>query len=92
MEAIANSYGNHAYLPASSLPQALGILSRLADVGLVSLRTPRNVSMSFRASRAGGGGARPLVSLAIEEVTVLVALEETHLEHLELARKYLSRS
>ena len=89
MEAIANSYGN-AYLPAISLPQALGILSRLADVGLVFLRTPHNASMSFRASLAGSGGAWPLVSLAMEDVTLLVALKET--PHHELAQKYLSRS
>lgn len=90
MEAIANSYGNRSYLPVISLPQALGILNRLADVGLVSLRTPRNASMSFRASLAGSGGAWPLVALATDEVTVLVALKET--PHHELAQKYLSRS
>jgi len=90
MEAFANASGNPLYLPALTLPQALGILSRLGDAGLISLETPRHTSMSYRASLAGSGGAWPLVSMAMDDFAVLIALKGT--PHNGLAQKYLARS
>ena len=90
MDAIASAAGDPMYLPALTLPQALGILSRLGDARLISLETPRHASMSYRASLAGSGGAWPLVSMVMDDLAVLLALKGT--PHHGLAQKYLSRS
>jgi len=90
MEGIANAAGDPLYLPALTLPQALGILSRLGDARLIGLETPRHSSMSYRASLAGSGGAWPLVSMVMDDVAVLLALKGT--PHNDIAQKYLSRS
>ena len=90
MDAIANAAGDPMYLPTLTLPQALGVLSRLGDARLISLETPQNASMSYRASLAGSGGSWPLVSMVMDYLVVLLALKGT--PHHGLAQKYLSRS
>lgn len=87
MGAIANASGNQLYLPAPDLSETLTILTRLGEADLVSMETPRNASLSCRASLVGSGGAWPLVALIIDDHAILQALKNTC--HNELARKYL---
>lgn len=90
MESMAHAAGDPLYLPPPTLSETLGILSRLRDVHLVSMETPRNASMSFRASLAGSGGAWPLVSMVMDDLAILLALKDT--PHHDLAQKYLARA
>jgi origin recognition complex subunit 1 len=90
MESMANASGNPMYLPAPTLSETLGILSRLGEAQLISLETPANTSLSYSASLAGSGGAWPLVTMVMDDVAVLVALKDTC--HKGLAQKYLSKS
>ena len=87
MEGMANASGDPEYQPAPNLPETLGILSRLGEANLVSLQTPRNSSVSFRASLAGSGGAWPLVTLQLDDIAIMVALKGT--PHHDLSQKHL---
>jgi origin recognition complex subunit 1 len=90
MRSIADSFGDPMYLPPPTLPETLGMLSRLRDNHLVAMASPRDRSLSFRASLAGSGGPWPLVSMVMDDLAVLLALKET--PHYNLAQKFLSRS
>ena len=90
MDAMANSVGDPMYSPAPTLSETLGILTRLGEAHLISLHTPQNASISYRASLAGSGGAWPLVSMVMDDVAVLLALKGT--PHKQLAQKYLAMS
>jgi origin recognition complex subunit 1 len=87
MEGTANAFGDMEYLPAPSLPETLGMLTRLGEAHLVSLQTPRTSSVSYRAALAGSGGAWPLVSLQVDDIAIMLALRQS--PHNELAQKYL---
>jgi origin recognition complex subunit 1 len=90
MGSIADAFGDPMYLPPPSLPETLGMLSRLRDNHLVAMTSPRDRSLSFRASLAGSGGPWPLVSMVMDDLAVLLALKET--PHHDLAQRFLSRS
>lgn len=90
MESMANAAGDPMYLPPPTLTETLGMLPRLRDNHLVSMKTPQNASLSFRASLAGSGGPWPLVSMVMDDLAVLLALKQT--PHHDLAQKYLSRT
>jgi len=90
MKGIAESTGDDQYLPAPSFSELIGILNRLGEARVVTLRTPKGFNGSYHASLAGGGGAWPLVSLQMEYYEVEVALRET--PHSSLAEKYLARN
>lgn len=90
MDAIANNKGDELYLPPPSLQETLGILSRLRGINLVSLDTCRATSLSLKASLVGSGGPWPLVSTALDDLGLLLALKET--AHYSMAAAFLSRS
>lgn len=78
MEAMSNSLGDRRYQPAPTLSEALHVASRLGEARLVSLRSPRDASLSHHhTSLSESGGPWPLVSLAIDDSAVLVALKDT---------------
>jgi hypothetical protein len=90
MKSMADALGDRQYLPAPSLQELLGLLSRLGEAHLITNHTTRNSSLSYRASIAGSGGAWPLVSGAVEDEVVWVALKDS--PHKELAAKFLMNS
>jgi origin recognition complex subunit 1 len=90
MRTISDAFGNPLYLPSPSLPETLQMISRLRDNHLIAMTSPRDSSLSFRASLAGSGGPWPLVSMVMDDLAVLMALKDT--PHYELAQKFLSRS
>merc|ERR1719263_2782410 len=77
MDAIANASGNPLYLPPPTLTETLGLLTRLGEAHLISLQTPRNASLSYRACLSGSGGAWPIASILMENTVVLLALKDT---------------
>lgn len=89
MESMAHAVGDPLYLPPPTLSEALGMLSRLRDNHLLSMTTPRDASLSFRASLAGSGGPWPLVSVLLDDLAILLALKGT--PHQGLAQNYLAR-
>ena len=90
MRSIADAFGDPMYLPPPTLPETLNMIARLRDNHLVAMMTPRDRSLSFRASLAGSGGPWPLVSMVMDDLAMVMALKET--QHYELAQKFLSRS
>lgn len=56
----------------------------------MTLETPRNASISFRASLVGMGGPWPVASMVMDETNLLIALRGT--KHNQLAQKYLSKN
>ena len=56
-------------------------------MNLVELHTMKSSSRTFRQSRGGSGGAWPMASLAIDELTLLKGLKNT--SHKELSQKNL---
>ena len=56
-------------------------------MNLVELQTLKSSSTTFRQSHGGSGGARPMTSLAIDELTLLKGLKNT--PHQDLAQKNL---
>jgi AAA lid domain len=89
MDSIAHSQGDPQYLPPPTLEETLVMLRSLDAANMVTLDSPQNASLSYRASLAGSGGAWPLVSLPVDDVAVLVALKDT--SHHRLAQKHLGR-
>jgi len=89
MEGMAYATGDEQYLPPMSLCESLDVLVRLHEAKLVALSTPRNASLSYRASIAGSGGAWPLVHLNVDDATVIVAALRCT-PHKELSQKYLN--
>jgi origin recognition complex subunit 1 len=87
MEALANGLGDVRYLPTPNLGECLGLVSRLAEGDIVSTMTPKSTSLTYRASSAGSGGPWPLVSLTVDDLSVLLALKKS--PHHALAQKYL---
>jgi len=87
MEALANSSGNPQYLPAPSFGESIRLLTRLGEMNLVELHTIRSSFRTFRQSDGGSGGAWPMASLAIDELTLLKGLKNT--AHKDLAQKNL---
>ena len=87
MEALANAAGNPQYMPAPSFEETIRLLTRLGEMNLVELRTIKSSSTTFRQSLGGSGGAWPMTSLAIDELTLLKGLKNT--SHSELAQKNL---
>lgn len=57
------------------------------QMNLVELQTIKSSSTTFRQSHGGSGGAWPMTSLAIDELTLLKGLKNT--PHSELAQKNL---
>lgn len=90
MEALANGLGDERYLPTPTLDEAMDVVIRLAEGNIVSVDTPRTTSLTYRASLAGSGGPWPLVSLTVDDLTVLLALKKS--SHKELGQKYLGLS
>lgn len=90
MHFIANEFGNTGYTPAPNIMETLTILSRLGEADIVQTTTPRNTSMSYRASTGGSGGAWPIVRINIDEHVFLQSLKGT--DHYEIAQKYLVNS
>ena len=90
MDSIAQSFGDELYLPAPSLAETLGVLLRLGESHLVSLRSPKTSSVSYRASLNGSGGPWPLVHLLVEDFVIFSALKTSC--HRDLAIKHLSHS
>jgi len=98
MESMSNSTGQAIYSPPPSHFEALEILSLLADSQLISIRAQsQQISDEMTGfsdsaiSMAGCGfGAWPLVSMALEDTSIFMALKDT--EHRELAQKYLFQS
>jgi len=88
MEAMANATGDHLYLPAPTLLESLDILIRLCEANFIALITPRNASLSYRASIAGSGGAWPLIFMNIDDAVISSALKAT--PYRKLSEKYLS--
>jgi origin recognition complex subunit 1 len=89
MASVAHAHGDARYLPPPNLEETLIMLRNLGGCNLITLDTPQNASLSYRASLAGSGGAWPLVSLPIDDIAVLVALK--HTDHYRLAEKHLGR-
>jgi hypothetical protein len=87
MEALANGLGDSSYLPAPMLSEAREVVSRLGESNIVGLQTPQLTSLTYRASLAGSGGPWPLVSLTVDDLSVLLALKKS--PHKALAQKYL---
>ena len=56
-------------------------------MNLIELQTQKSSSITFRQSHGGSGGAWPMTSLAIDELTLLKGLKNT--THKELAQKNL---
>jgi len=56
-------------------------------MNLVDLQTLKSSSVSFRQTQGGSGGAFPMSSLAIDELTISKGLKNT--THHELALKNL---
>ena len=90
MKSMATTFETNEYQPHPSLPEALGMLTRLGEAHLVTLETPRDASISYRSSLAGSGGPWPLVSVVLDDTALLMALKAT--EHSKLARKHLATS
>ncbi|GKY90273.1 hypothetical protein MPSEU_000001400 [Mayamaea pseudoterrestris] len=89
MQAMANGMGDVRYTPSLSLMETLQVLSQLGAAQLVSLQTPRNVSVSYRAAMAGSGGAWPLVALLVDANALWLTLKNG--PHEALVKKYLKR-
>jgi origin recognition complex subunit 1 len=89
MASVANAHGDVQYLPPPNLEETLIMLRNLGSSNLITLDSPQNASLSYRASLAGSGGAWPLVSLPIDDVAVLIALKNT--DHHRLAERHLGR-
>lgn len=87
MDALANGLGDLRYLPTPTLGECLGLVARLAEGNIVSTVTPKTTSLTYRASLAGCGGPWPLVSLTVDDLSVLLALKKS--PHQALAQKYL---
>ena len=62
-------------------------LNFVFKMNLVELQTLKSSSTTFRQSHGGSGGAWPMSSLAIDELTLLKGLKNT--THQELAQKNL---
>ena len=88
MDSMAKSFGDRQYLPPPSLRETLGILARLAETQIIAMETPREASISYRASLAGSGGAWPLVTMVPDDTALLIALKKT--KHSKLAQKHLA--
>lgn len=87
MEALANASGDSQYVPAPSFEETIRLLTRLGEMNLVDLQTLKSSSVSFRQTQGGSGGAFPMSSLAIDELTISKGLKNT--THHELALKNL---
>jgi len=87
MEALAAAAGDPQYLPPPSFGESIRILTRLGEMNLVELKTKKSSSVTFRQSHGGSGGAWPMTSLAIDELTLLKGLKST--THRTLAQKSL---
>lgn len=87
MEALANGLGDTRYIPAPTLGEAMQVVCRLAEGNIVSVVTPKSTSLTYRSSLAGSGGPWPLVSLTVDDLSVLLALKKS--PHKALALKYL---
>lgn len=87
MESLANGLGNPRYLPSPTLAETMDVVARLAESNLVSAETQESTSLTFRASLAGSGGPWPLVSLVVDDLSVLLALKKS--PHNALAQKFL---
>jgi origin recognition complex subunit 1 len=90
MRSMSDAFGDPMYLPPPSLPEILNMIPRLRDNHLIATITPKDRSLSFRASLAGSGGPWPLVSMVMDDLAIVMALKES--QHYELAQKFLSRS
>ena len=90
MEALANGLGDERYLPTPGLSEAMDVVIRLAEGNIVSVVTPKSTSLTYRASLAGSGGPWPLVSLTVDDLSVLLALKKS--PHKDLGLKYLGLS
>ena len=90
MEALANGMGDERYLPTPTLSEAMDVVIRLAEGNIVSVVTPKSTSLTYRASLAGSGGPWPLVSLTVDDLSVLLALKKS--PHKDLGQKYLGLS
>ena len=90
MRSMADSLGDPMYLPPPTLPETLCMLPHLYDNHLIAVSSPRDRSLSFRASLAGSGGPWPLVSMVMDDLAVLLAVKDT--PHCNLAQRFLSRS
>jgi origin recognition complex subunit 1 len=90
MRSMADAFGDPMYLPPPTLPETLSMIPRLYDNHLIAVMSPRDRSLSFRASLAGSGGPWPLVSMVMDDLAVLQALKDT--PHYDLAQRFLSRS
>jgi Cdc6-like AAA superfamily ATPase len=87
MEAMASALGDKQYLPPPCLAETLDMISRLAEAHIISCKTPRNASLSYRSHISGSGGPWPLITLGMADADVGVALSKS-VFHKELARKY----
>lgn len=90
MKSMANTFESEEYRPAPSLPETLGMLTRLSEAHILVTETPRQTSIGYRASLAGSGGPWPLVSVVLDDSALLMALKGTI--HSRLARKHLAMS
>lgn len=94
MQALAQSLGDARYLPTPSVSECLGLVARLAEGHLVStmsttMSSTRGAVGTVAPSLAmrSGGGPWPLVSLTVDDLSVLLALKKS--PHQPLAQKYL---
>jgi origin recognition complex subunit 1 len=91
MQALAHGLGDRRYLPPPSVGECLGLVARLAEGNLVSttMTTTLTTTRGSSGTTVTGGGSSPwpLVSLAVDELSVLLALKKS--THQPLALKYL---
>mmetsp|Transcript_60079 Transcript_60079/g.147754 ORF Transcript_60079/g.147754 Transcript_60079/m.147754 type:complete len:92 (-) Transcript_60079:3141-3416(-) len=85
MEAISDTAGDPQYSPPPAFGETLELMNRLGEMNLIFMNTPHSSSTSYRASQGGSGGAWPLTTPAIDELTLLRGLKGTR--HRQLAEK-----
>lgn len=90
MSTIASAHGDPALLPPPNLEETLELIGKLGAMHLLSLQTPRDTSLSNSAGMDKTGGPWPIVTLPVDDLTVLLALKDT--PHNALAQKYLAKS
>jgi origin recognition complex subunit 1 len=86
-QAVANASGNSEYTPAPAFHEMLEILGRLAESRLVTLKTEKSSSITFRSSQGGSGGAWPIIGLIVDDCDIISAFRNG--PHAQLAEKQL---